>query len=129
VGSYSNDYVDWLFSRNRRYPLPWENIFAADDSTPQTPVASPDDLLNEVDAATVAGVSRKTIRKLIKDGRLDAADYGTKEKHHYRIKREALANISPPAEKTAPLPRQKTRQPNRHAATAALRDMLPRVRA
>jgi excisionase family DNA binding protein len=108
--------------------LPWEDSLAAADPTPQAPVASPDDLLNEVDAAAVAGVSRKTIRKLIEEGRLQAIDYGTKGSRHYRIKREALANVSPRPKKPAPPPRQRTRNVARPSASATkMIDLMPSV--
>lgn len=42
-------------------------------------------LLSEAQAAQAAGVSRKTIRRLIEKGRLRAADYGTGGHHNYRI--------------------------------------------
>ena len=42
-------------------------------------------LLTEAQAAHAAGVSTKTIRRLIKQGRLRAADYGTAGHHLFRI--------------------------------------------
>jgi excisionase family DNA binding protein len=66
-------------------------------------------LLTEEQAAEYAGVNRKTIRKLILAGRLEASNYGTKRKQHYRIHPDALANIKP-VPPPAPIPRQRRRR-------------------
>lgn len=52
-------------------------------------------LLTERQAADVAGVHRKTIRRLIEQGRLRAADYGTAGQHNYRIDPAELAKVTP----------------------------------
>jgi hypothetical protein len=55
---------------------------------------SPDALLTEAQAGRIAGVSRKQIRKMILAGRLEAVDWGTGKRKHYRIKAEALAKLN-----------------------------------
>lgn len=55
-------------------------------------------LLTEQQAADLAGVSRRTIRRLIEQGRLAAADYGTASQHNYRIHPDALADVGAAAE-------------------------------
>lgn len=67
-------------------------------------------LLTEQQAATAAGVSRKTIRRLIEQGRLVAADYGTATQHNYRIHPDALANVQ-----SAPKPGSEPMPPARHS--------------
>jgi excisionase family DNA binding protein len=93
----------------------------------ETPPENTNGLFTEAQAAKKAGVSTKTIRKLIKAGRLEAVDYGTKGRHHYRIKAESLAAINQPAPKPLPIPRQSRRRSNQQSATAALSDLFPRV--
>jgi hypothetical protein len=55
---------------------------------------------------------------------LEATDYGTKGKHLYRIKPEALAALNSPASEPAPLPRQRRRG---RMTTGKVSDWMPRV--
>lgn len=80
-------------------------------------------LLTEEQAAEYAGVSRKTIRRLIESGRLEASDYGTGKRRHYRIHPDALTHIKPvPA---PPLPQPRRRRAG--AMPASLIHLFPRV--
>jgi hypothetical protein len=63
-------------------------------TTVMPPPVSPDALLTEEQAGRIAGVSRKQIRKMILSGRLEADDWGTGKRKHYRIKAEALARLN-----------------------------------
>ncbi len=58
-------------------------------------LTGPVHLLTEQQAADAAGVHRKTIRRLIEQGRLKAADYGTSRQHNYRVHPDDLARVSP----------------------------------
>ena len=64
-------------------------------NSPTAPeVARPDGaLLTEAQAAEQAGVSAKTIRRLIDQKRLPAADYGTAAQHNYRIDPADLSRV------------------------------------
>lgn len=95
------------------------------------------DLLTEQEAAERAKVSRKTIRRLIEQGRLEAADYGTQGQRNYRIDPAALAKVGAgpapdapgPVEITPPAPRPRRGSRRRAAASAAAAAYLPRVSA
>ena len=81
-------------------------------------LTGPIQLLTEQQAADAAGVHRKTIRRLIEQGRLKAADYGTARQHNYRIHPDDLARVAPiPAPKsvTPPVPSFR-RHSNRQSA-------------
>ncbi len=52
-------------------------------------------LLTETQAAQHAQVDRRTIRKLIRGGRLRAIDLGDNHRHCYRIDLADLAAVSP----------------------------------
>jgi Helix-turn-helix domain len=68
-------------------------------------------LLTERDAAREAGVSTKTIRRLIQRGRLEAIDYGNGSRHTYRIKLGALAALKQqPGKVEAPAHRRRIRR-------------------
>jgi len=56
-------------------------------------------LLTEAQAADQAGVSTKTIRRLIEQKRLPAADYGTAAQHNYRIDPADLSRVMGSAKK------------------------------
>lgn len=71
-------------------------------------------LLTEKQAASFAGVDRKTIRRLIEAGRLPAADYGTGKKKLYRINPDDLLSIK----RGIPAPDVRLR-PHRQAANVA----------
>lgn len=103
-------------------------------------------LLTEQEAAQIAGVSRKTIRRLIEQGRLEASDYGTAGQHNYRIRPDALANLGmnaapapakeppqaamPAAEITPPVPALRPRERSRRqSAPQTAAAYLPRVSA
>jgi excisionase family DNA binding protein len=91
----------------------------------ETVVLAPTDgMLTEEQAAERAGVSRKQIRKLINAHRLEATDYGTGKRHHYRIKPEALAAMQGRAVEPQPAPRQRR---SRVTAPPSRRSIFPRV--
>ena len=52
-------------------------------------------LLTEQEAAAIARVSLKTIRRLIASGKLDALNYGTGGRALWRIPRDALLRVQP----------------------------------
>ena len=86
-------------------------------------------LLSEKQAAEMAGVSRKTIRRLIEKGRLKAADYGTGHHRNYRIHPDDLASVetfpSAPSEPHIVMrPDHLTRRRRQSSSAAAF---LPRV--
>lgn len=83
-------------------------------------------LLTEQQAAEVAGVSRKTIRRLIEQGRLPAADYGTAGQRNYRIHPDALANVKPATASAEPLSASRRRRRVRDVQKTAAA-YLPRV--
>ena len=76
----SNDVLPGGLPRQPAHPLPLDGAVR---------------LLTEQQAADLAGVHRKTIRRLIEQGRLKAADYGTAGQHNYRIHPCALAELKP----------------------------------
>lgn len=97
--------------------------------TPSQSIAKAAELLTELQAARRAGVSSKTIRRRIQEGRLDAVDYGTDARHNYRIKPDALATLDTPVALQPILPAPR-RRPNRQSADAvSLMSLLPRVSA
>jgi excisionase family DNA binding protein len=102
--------------------LGWNDPLPLETAPAPTPLL----LLTEEQAAQQVGVSRKQISKLIKSGRLEAADYGTKGKHLYRIKPEALAALSAPQKLTPTQPRHRRRR-RCSVATSGVRQWLPRV--
>jgi excisionase family DNA binding protein len=69
-------------------------------------------LLTESQAAGTAQVDKRTIRRLIQDGRLRAIDFGSGKRHHYRIDPADLRAVHPVAEKPATtLPPSRRRRP------------------
>jgi len=72
-----------------------------------------DVLLTETEAAAVAKVHPRTIRRLIDKGLLPASNYGLGRKKIYRIQRADLARVQP-AEPPPPTERRR-----RHVAPAA----------
>jgi excisionase family DNA binding protein len=78
-------------------------------------------LLTEKEAAELAQVSVKTIRRLIEKKRLKAEDFGTGSKHMYRIDPTALTSMNREPEtqpaQVIPIPRPLRRRPNRAAAS------------
>ena len=87
-------------------------------------------LLTEKQAADVAGVSQKTIRRLIDDGRLAAVNYGTRDRKCYRIQPDQLLQVAPLQSEndniTLPAPRRLLHRP---AAALRVAAYLPRVSA
>lgn len=67
-------------------------------------------LLTEEQAAKEAGVSRDTISKLIKAGRLRATDYGTGKRHTWRIDPADLTTIEPAASPDGGVGRRRRRR-------------------
>ena len=86
-------------------------------------------LLNEKQAADVAGVSPKTIRRLIETGRLKASDFGTGRHHNYRIHPDDLALVERgtpiPSEPPMLMPPDRSNRRRRQVSSAAA--FLPRV--
>lgn len=74
-------------------------------------------LLTEEQAASVAGVHPRTIRRLIDKGLLPASNYGLGRKKLYRIDPAALTNVQPAQ---PPAPRERRRRRVRVEATAGL---------
>jgi excisionase family DNA binding protein len=71
-------------------------------------------LLTESQAAAAAQVDKRTIRRLIETGRLQALDFGSGKRHHYRIDPAELHAVQPVVDKpaiTPPLPRRRRQQP------------------
>lgn len=66
------------------------------NSVPHVPSAT---LLTENQAADVAQVDKRTIRRLIETGRLRALDFGSGRRHHYRIDLAELHAVQPVAKK------------------------------
>jgi excisionase family DNA binding protein len=52
--------------------------------------------LSVADAATRLGMSRRTVLRLIKSGKLEVIDYGTGKRHNYRIHTDALTKLNEP---------------------------------
>jgi hypothetical protein len=52
-------------------------------------------LLTELEAAEMAKVCPRTIRRLIEGGKLRAANYGNGRKKLYRIRPEDMADVQP----------------------------------
>jgi excisionase family DNA binding protein len=88
-------------------------------------------LLTEAQAAKLAGISQKTIRRLIKSGRLPAKDYGSGSKHLYRIAPDDLHLIESTeparANGTAPTSQPRQRSRRRSASPAGPVGRFPRV--
>ena len=87
-------------------------------------------LLSESQAAHAAGVSRKTIRRLIRQGRLRACDYGTAGHRLYRIHPADLTLISPAMAEdlepiTPPGRRSRARRSRPAASLEVLADLWP----
>jgi hypothetical protein len=76
-------------------------------------------LLTEKAAAEFAGVSVKTIQRLVKEGRIVPGDYGRGSHHNYRFSLETLLNVTA---KEIP-----TRVPRRHRRTDDA-SIFPRVK-
>jgi len=80
--------------------------------------------LTERQAASEAGVDKRTIRRLILKGRLHAQDFGTGSRHHFRIDPADLKDLKPldndPSAGSAPTKRfprrRKTSSPSTLAA-------------
>jgi excisionase family DNA binding protein len=90
-------------------------------SIPIPVLSSPDALLTEEQAAELAHCSARTIRRLIRAGRLDATDYGTGKHHNYRISPSALARLNDPQ----PKPARQRRSRRQFASSASLDSLLP----
>lgn len=120
-----------------RFPVPPSLAFPS--TTPSGRVAtkakseSDGELLTEEQAAKIAGVSKRTIRRLITSGRLQAKDYGTGAKHYYRIEQAALAELQTKGIATVNGKRQPTPRKRhisqRSSKSASLNDLLPVVSA
>ena len=100
-------------------PIAGSDVFPTDPTN-----ISPDKLLTEEEAAAEGKVSESTIRRLIKEERIEFVDLGRNGRHNYRIPFRALATIKPQASKPAPPPRQR-RTSKRISGNVA--DYLPRV--
>lgn len=94
----------------------------------------PGELLTEDQAAGLAGVSKKTLRRLIKSGRLQAKDYGTGSRHNYRIDPTALASLNNAGPQKAANTASKPAPPHRRftprsACAKSQSALLPQVSA
>lgn len=69
-------------------------------------------LYTEDEAATAAKVSRSTIRRMVKEGRIRWVNYGTgKVRSVVRIPCGALADVQAPEPEATPVPRRRRRRP------------------
>ena len=86
-------------------------------------------LLTEAQAAREAQVDRRTIRRLIVEGRLRAADFGSGKRRHFRIDPADLRAIAPlPTSPAAPMPpRSSRRRRGQSSSPAPLAAYLPSV--
>lgn len=50
--------------------------------------------LNEREAASELRIDRRTLRRMIRDGRLPAIDVGSGKRRHYRLETASLAKIA-----------------------------------
>jgi excisionase family DNA binding protein len=80
-------------------------------------------LLTESQEAAAAQVDKRTIRRLIENGRLRALDFGSGKRHHYRIDPADLYMVQPAVEKFPITPLQRRRQ--RHQRVGSLAEYLP----
>src|SRR5258708_1599000 len=81
------------------------------DDPPQSTPAS--QLLTESQAARLAQVDKRTLRKLIEAGRLRAMDFGTGKRRHFRIDLADLKTIPAASQSTqTPSPRPRRRGPS-----------------
>jgi len=76
-------------------------------------------LLTESQAAAAAQVDKRTIRRLIKTGRLRAVDFGSGKRHHYRINLTELHAVQPVVEKRPITPPPHRRRRPRSVASLA----------
>lgn len=89
------------------------NMQTASPAATQGPIH----LLTEQQAAALAGVSKKTIRRLIEQGRLKACDFGTGTQHNYRVHPDELFRVAsipltnPEPTQPSPQVRPRRRQP------------------
>lgn len=84
-------------------------------------------LLTEAQAAREAQVDRRTIRRLIVDGRLRAADFGSKKRHYFRIDPADLRAITPLPTPPPTPPRCSRRRRRQFSSPAPLTSYLPTV--
>lgn len=85
------------------------------------------DILSIAEAADVAGVSARTIKRLIKNKRLNASEYGTGKRKNHKIKRADLTAVAGEAkavEARAAMPPPRSR---RRPTASLAADFLPRV--
>jgi excisionase family DNA binding protein len=88
-------------------------------------------LLTETQAAREAQVDRRTIRRLINDGRLRALDFGSGKRHYFRINPADLrAVLKRPEECSSTPPNLASRARHRHlqaATSSSVAAFLPSV--
>jgi excisionase family DNA binding protein len=83
--------------------------------------------LTESQVAEEVQVSKKTVRRLIKAGKLSAANFGTKDRPLYRINPDDLADVGQvanPADHATPC-----RRHHRQQLPTSARSYMPRVAA
>lgn len=100
------------------------NLGPAVETTP-TPDRSRVELLTEAEAAAIAKVSKKTIRRLIVAGRLPAVDYGSGRHHNYRINPEDLLRVQSPPTTDVPAASEIVPRQRRHTRGRTLTEYLP----
>jgi excisionase family DNA binding protein len=79
-------------------------------------------MLTEDQAAAVLQIDRRTLRKLIEHGRLDAIDVGSGKRRHFRIAPKSLTEIGskPQENQSAPRVTRFKRQSRRQLSTNVL---------
>lgn len=82
-------------------------------------------MLTVKQAADHAGVSVKTIFRLVASGRLRFTDYGTKKQHAYRFLPEWLAAVSPLPEVEEAPPGAIRRRRHRQSASSVRASIHP----
>jgi excisionase family DNA binding protein len=98
---------------------------AAAPASPAIPTAQT--YLSLSDAAKALGLSVKSVRRLIKSGRLSAVDSGTGKRKHYRIAADALAAIQNPAAAVEPIKLPRQRRATAQPARSSPGDIRPRI--
>jgi excisionase family DNA binding protein len=81
-------------------------------------------LLSTKEAAEIAGVSERTMRRRCREGRIAATAYGSVKRPMFRIAPEALTAVQPPAEPALTPPQ--TRRGRRPRASQAASDLSQR---
>lgn len=84
------------------------------------------ELLTEIEAASIAKVSKWTIRRLIERGTLKASNFGTDKHKVYRVHPEDLRAMNAPS---APMPMERVRRRRNRTQPASADEVWPPVAA